>query len=170
MDVNRETTKAFTMNPDIAIVNYRSHHQSDFERLNRQWIEKYFWMEPIDQEVLQNPESHILATGGHIFMAEFQNQVVGTVALKWVSNQQYEFTKMAVEEKFQGLKIGYTLAKEAIEFCRKQKVEQIILYSNTRLAPAIKLYQKLGFYEVTLDGPYKRSNIKMQLDLNLSPA
>ena len=50
------------------------------------------------------------------------------------------------------------------------KQAKIMLTVHTANKRAIKLYQKLGFYEVPLDGPYKRSNIKMQLDLNLSPA
>jgi ribosomal protein S18 acetylase RimI-like enzyme len=41
----------------------------------------------------------------------------------------------------------------------------ILLYSSTKLIPAIALYRKLGFVEVPLDGPYKRSDIKMELKL-----
>jgi GNAT superfamily N-acetyltransferase len=77
----------------------------------------------------------------------------------------YEFTKMAVDENFQGLKIGKLLAEAAIEWCRTKNAGHIILYSNTKLVPAISLYRKLGFRKVPLDGPYKRSDIKMQLDL-----
>lgn len=149
----------------VTILNYQSVHQPHFERLNRQWIEKYFWMEPVDVAVLQNPDQHILAPGGHILMAKYKNEIVGTVALKFVGTGVYEFTKMAVAENFHGLKIGKRLAEAAIEWCRNKNAGQIILYSNTKLVPAISLYRKLGFHEVPLDGPYKRSDIKMQLDL-----
>jgi ribosomal protein S18 acetylase RimI-like enzyme len=53
----------------------------------------------------------------------------------------------------------------SIEKARQLGAHTVILYSNTRLAPAITLYRKLGFYEVPLDGPYKRSDIKMELPL-----
>lgn len=149
----------------IEIQNYQTHHQPYFEKLNRDWIEKYFWMEPIDFEVLQNPEAYILKPGGFIFMANFDNKIVGTVALKKVNEKVYEFTKMAVEDKHQGKKIGKILALTAIEKAKQLEAQRIILYSNTILSAAIYLYQSIGFKEVPLDGPYKRSNIKMELTL-----
>ena len=75
----------------------------------------------------------------------------------------YEFTKMAVGEKYRGQKIGRALGEAAIEKAKKLGAHKIILYSNTILTPAIELYRKLGFLEVPVDGPYKRSNIKMEL-------
>jgi ribosomal protein S18 acetylase RimI-like enzyme len=147
----------------VSIIDFTPIHQPDFERLNKHWIEKYFWMEPIDREVLSNPEEHILKQGGYIFMAQHENEMAGTVALKFVEPGVYEFTKMAVAEKFQGLKFGKRLAEAAIEKAKEKKAKKIILYSNTVLGSAINLYRKLGFMEVPLDGPYKRSDIKMEL-------
>jgi GNAT superfamily N-acetyltransferase len=149
----------------IEIIDYQKEHQPWFEQLNRHWIEKYFWMEPIDFEVLQKPEEHLLAKGGKIIMAQYNKEIVGTVALKFVSETTYEFTKMAVTEKYQGLSIGKRLAEEAIEKAKKLGATSIILYSNTKLETAIALYKKTGFVEIPLDGPYKRSNIKMKLVL-----
>lgn len=151
----------------IAIVNYEKAHQPWFEKFNRDWIEKYFWMEPIDFEVLQKPEEHILATGGQILMATCDGEMAGTVALKFVEPGVYEFTKMAVDEKFRGKKVGLALAQEAIQRARGKKAAKIILYSNTVLESAIRLYGQLGFQEVPVDGPYKRSNMKMELLLKL---
>lgn len=151
----------------IAIIDYEKKHQPWFERFNRDWIEKFFWMEPIDYEVLQKPEEHIIAKGGQILMATCDGEIAGTVALKFVEPGVYEFTKMAVDEKFQGKKVGLALAQEAIQRARSKKAAKIILYSNTALEAAIRLYLKLGFREVPVDGPYKRSNIKMELPLKV---
>ena len=150
----------------IQILNYQPEHQPWFEKFNRHWIEKYFWMEPIDFEVLQKPDEHILRKGGFIFMAQYHKEMAGTVALKYVKPGVYEFTKMSVDDAFQGKKIGLALALAAIEKAKAMRASQIILYSNTTLEAAIRLYQQLGFVEIPLDGPYKRSNIKMALNLN----
>jgi L-amino acid N-acyltransferase YncA/predicted GNAT family N-acyltransferase len=152
--------------PVLEILKYEPHHQPWFEKLNRTWIERYFWMEPIDFAVLQNPEEHILKDGGSILMATRGNEVVGTVALKYHGPKTMELTKMAVDERFQGKKIGRTLAVSAIGLAKSSGAERVILYSNRKLGPAIELYKKLGFAEVALDGPYKRSDIKMELELN----
>lgn len=150
----------------IYILDYSTNHQPDFERLNRNWIEKYFWMEPVDHEVLSKPDEHIINKGGSIFMAQYNNEIAGTVALKFVEAGVFEFTKMAVDEKFQGLKIGKQLAEAAIEKAKQKNAHKIILYSNTKLTTAITLYRKLGFQEIPVDGPYKRSDIKMELILS----
>jgi len=79
---------------------------------------------------------------------------------------------MAVKEEMRGKQIGLTLAQTAIDVARKRKGQKMILYSNTLLDRAIALYRNLGFWEVPLDGSYKRSNIKLEYhldtDFNLS--
>jgi GNAT superfamily N-acetyltransferase len=155
--------KHIDVNTGVKILDYGSEHQPFFEKFNRDWIEKYFWMEPLDYEVLRYPEEHILKPGGKILMAVCGNEVAGTVALKLVEPGVYEFTKMAVDAKFRGRKVGQALAHAAIESASKLGAKKIILYSNTVLEPAISLYRKIGFEEIPVDGPYKRSNIKMQL-------
>lgn len=147
----------------LEILTYTPEHQPWFESLNRQWIEKYFSMEPLDFLILQDPEEHIIKKGGSIFMASFNHQIVGTVALKFVSAGVYELTKMAVDEKYRGQKIGRALGEAAISRAKHLGAEKIFLYSNTLLRPAVRLYFRLGFHEIPVDGPYKRTNIKMQL-------
>jgi N-acetylglutamate synthase-like GNAT family acetyltransferase len=149
----------------LSILEYKPEYQPWFEKFNRDWIEKYFWMEPIDFAVLQNPEEHIIKKGGAILMANCDKEMAGTVALKYVEPGVYEFTKMAVDEKFRGQKIGLLLSEAAIIKARELGAKKIILYSNTVLAPAISLYRKLGFKEVPVDAVYKRSDIKMELIL-----
>lgn len=120
-------------------------------------------MEPPDFLILQNPYEHILKDGGSIFMASHDDTIVGTVALKFVSPKTYELTKMAVDESYRGKKVGRALAEAAIARAKSSGAEKIVLYSNTILVPAIALYNNLGFREIPVDGPYKRSNIKMEL-------
>jgi N-acetylglutamate synthase-like GNAT family acetyltransferase len=158
--------KDISVKTDIEIRDYSDIYQPWFEKFNRNWIEKYFWMEPLDFEILQHPKEHILQKGGSIFMASYRNEIAGTVALKFVEPGVYEFTKMAVDEKFRGKKVGQALVNAAIEKAKTLNAKKIILYSNTVLEPAISLYRKTGFREIPVDGPYQRSNIKMELDLN----
>lgn len=147
----------------ILIRIYEPCDQPWFERLNREWIEKYFTMEPPDYEILQNPDEHIVSKGGRIFMGLWNGEVAGTVALKPVDGKMFELTKMAVSERFQGKKIGRALAETAIRWARDSGAEKIVLYSNTMLGSAMGLYERLGFRTIPVDGPYKRSNIKMEL-------
>ena len=149
----------------LEMIEYKPDHQPWFEKFNRQWIEEYFWMEPIDFDVLKHPDEYIISKGGKIIVATYNGEIAGTVALKYVDPLTYEFTKMAVDSKFRGLKVGQALGEEAIAQAKRLGATKIILYSHTVLVPAVTLYKKLGFVEVPVDGPYKRSNIKMELKL-----
>lgn len=150
---------------ELQIKTFRSPDQPNFEALNRQWIEKYFRMEPLDYEILQDPAKHILQGGGNIFMAFWNGKPVGTVAMKVLSPKTFELTKMAVHEDFRGKKIGRALAENAIAWAKDSGAEKIVLYSNTMLDSAIALYRNLGFQEIPVDGPYQRTNIKMELSI-----
>ena len=151
----------------IKIINYRPDHQPYFEKFNRDWIEKYFVMEPIDEFVLTDPAEALLKTGGAILMAEYDGEMAGTVALRKVDDNTYEFTKMAVDKNFQRKGIAETLSYASIERAKELGATKVILYSNSILTPAIRLYEKLGFKHVPVgNNGYKRSDVKMEISIS----
>ncbi len=150
----------------VSIIDYSDEYSKVFHDLNIEWLEAYFYVEPYDKKVLENPKSYIIDNDGYVFFARFNGEIAGTVAL--INEKEcYELSKMAVSPKYQGLKIGQKLMDHCIEFSKQQGWEKIMLYSNKVLAPAINLYRKVGFEEVELekDAYYERSNIKMVLQL-----
>ncbi len=151
---------------EVDIIDYDSKYDKDFYELNIEWLESYFYVEPHDKEVLENPKSYIIDNKGYIFFAKVNDEIAGTVALI-NKNECYELSKMAVSPKFQGLKIGQKLMDKCIHFSKEQGWDQIMLYSNRILSPAINLYRKVGFVEVELESDpyYQRADIKMILSL-----
>ncbi|OMP79408.1 GNAT family N-acetyltransferase [[Flexibacter] sp. ATCC 35208] len=134
-----------------------------FERLNRHWIEKYFTIEPTDIAALQHADKDILSKGGKIIFAAAEDEIVGTVALKHIDAESAEMTKLAVDEKFQGYKIGWRLVKEIMRIAEELGYKKVVLYSNTILVPALNMYEKIGFREIPVEpGRYQRSNVKME--------
>ncbi len=153
----------------ITIVDYQPQHQYYFEKFNRYWIEKYFEMEPLDEFVLTQPEEAIIAPGGVILMALYDGVVAGTVALRKYGDS-YEFTKMAVDENFQRKGIAEALSHASFTRAKELGAQNIILFSNSALKPAITLYEKLGFKHLPIGkGEYKRSDVKMIYDLSSTP-
>ena len=47
----------------IEIIPFESQYAEDFKRLNLEWLEKYFEVEPADEEVLSQPHL-IIEQGG----------------------------------------------------------------------------------------------------------
>jgi GNAT superfamily N-acetyltransferase/predicted transcriptional regulator len=151
----------------VEILDYTPEFHDDFKRLNYEWIEKYFHqLEEADLQSLNHPDEKILKPGGHILMAQYEGEIVGTCALIKSDGHTYELAKMTVTEKARGKGIGWLLGQAAINKARELGAETIFLESNTILESAINLYQKLGFRKVVgHPSPYQRCNIQMELKL-----
>lgn len=153
---------------NVQIVDYKPAYREAFRQLNEEWISKYFKMEEADHKALDNPQKNIIARGGHILVALFNNEPVGVCALLKMNDPvyEYELAKMAVSPKAQGKSIGWLLGKAAIDKAKALGAKKLYLESNTILEPAINLYHKLGFQKVVgHPTPYERCNIQMELAL-----
>lgn len=150
----------------ISIVDYRPGHQPWFEKFNRQWIEEFFTMEPVDEYVLTNPGDAILRDGGAILMALYDGEVAGTVGLRKVTDTVYEFTKMAVDNHFRRRGIAEAISYASFVKAKELGAKKVILYSNTKNEGAIKLYEKIGFIHLKPEtGVYARANVKMEIGI-----
>lgn len=161
---NREAKK-------VSIIPYEEKHRKHFKTLNEEWIRKYFKMEEMDHKALDHPKTYILDNGGHILVALYEGEVVGVCALIKIDHPRhdYELAKMGVSPKAQGKGIGWLLGKAIIDKAKSLGANTLYLESNTVLKPAISLYRKLGFTKISgIPTPYKRSNMQMELQLNLT--
>ncbi len=156
---------------EITIVPFKRKYKSDFIRINREWLKKYFedeGLEKEDERLLNNPEKEIINKGGEIFFAILNNKVVGTCAVIKIDDFSFELAKMGVTEKAQGKQIGKKLALTAIGYAVDKGVVKLKLYTSEKLVAAINLYKNLGFKEKVKkdDRRYKRALIYMELDLS----
>ena len=140
-----------------------------FSALNGQWIAEHFVMEEQDRRQLANPVAAYIEPGGQILVAELDGRVVGCVAIVPEGDgAAYELSKMAVVPELRGRGTGRQLLQAAIECARGLGAESLFLGSSTKLAPALHLYEALGFVHVapeTLHMPYERADVFMQLQL-----
>ena len=151
----------------VDIVKFKNRYAKDFARLNYEWISEKYRIEEHDRKQLDNPNDHIIKTGGQIFFAKMDGEVIGTIALIYLDDETYELAKMAVTPKYRGFKTGDKLMWACIGYAKEKGIKNLILESNTRQIPAIKLYRKFGFKEIPLDShtPYDRADIRMELKL-----
>lgn len=146
----------------VEIIPFGRRYTRDFKRLNLEWLEKYFRVEPLDEQVLSKPQQ-ILRDGGAIFLARRQKLIIGTCALVHKANGRIELSKMAVNERYQGLGIGRALMNAAIAAFVARGSGELYLETNSKLAPAIALYESAGFVHAPCAGPsgYQRCNVHM---------
>ncbi len=149
----------------ITLAPFRRELAGDFRRLNLEWIEQLFAVEAADRKVLDDPERSIIAAGGQIYFAMDGANAVGTVAMIRVTPVRYELAKMAVAATHQRRGIGEMLGALGIAWARLTGAEVIFLETNSRLANAIRLYERLGFRHAVDPKPteYARADVYMEL-------
>ena len=152
----------------MEIIRFDPKYAEDFKKLNIAWLEKYFWVELHDEEVLDNPEKYIISPGGNIFFAREGEKVLGTVALMKLQEGIFELTKMAVTAEAQGRKIGQKLMDFSLKYAKDTGWKELIIYSNRKLENSIYIYRKFGFEEIPIEdnNPYSRGDIKLRLQLS----
>ncbi len=154
-------------NLEIKIVPYKAEYERAFVELNRAWIEKYFKIEPADTAIFNSPEKTVIRKGGFIFCALVDGNVAGVCALQKISTPKYEYelAKLAVEPRYRGRGLGELLCNAAVKKAQSLSGKKILIESNTKLAPAISLYKKLGFRETDSELSPNFSRVDIVLEL-----
>lgn len=154
----------------VTLRRYKPSDAEEFHDLNIAWIETYFEIEDEDRALLRDPDGSIIARGGRIFIADLEEEVVGTVAL--VPSHvgcTLELAKMTVRHDVRGQGVGTALMNLALDSAREMGAQRIWLETNTKLEAALSLYRRFDFREIDeaqqIETPYCRCNCQMVLEL-----
>jgi len=150
----------------IRLINYEDKYQDDFKRLNLEWLDKYNLTESHDLEVLDDPQKFVNNKSGWFFLEMDDDKVLATGGFSKENDTEYELVKMFVDEAYRGKGISKTLLDRCLEEAKKLHAHKVILYSNSQLKTALKLYEKYGFnYVDASNAPFLTADIKMELSL-----
>jgi len=148
------------------IIDYQDKYIKDFQRLNLEWLEKFNLVESHDIEILNHPLENVINRGGFLFLLKEGDVIIGTAGIFKISDAEYELIKMSVAPEHRGKKYGDMLLEKCMAKAKEMKASKIILFSNSNLQTAIRLYEKFGFKHVAvLDAPFETADIKMELYL-----
>lgn len=157
----------------VEVHPFRPEWAPHFDRINTEWLERWFAVEPVDREMLSNPKKHVIDRGGAILFAVLDGEVIGTCALLKEADGVYELSKMAVETGFRGLGAGRKLLDAAIVEYERLGGTMLFLESSKRLLPALKLYESAGFVHQPAPRPgshYQRADVYMIYDAGMKPS
>ncbi|MFZ4541786.1 MAG: GNAT family N-acetyltransferase [Rickettsiales bacterium] len=134
----------------ITILPFAPEYAPIFDRLNRAWIEEFFTIEPFDDLVLTQPQKMILDTGGEIWFAALNGEVIAAAALLPFAAGTLEFTKLGVDDKARGHGVARTLLNHCRLRAREKNAAILKIFTNTALGPANALYRSEGFIETQM--------------------
>jgi GNAT superfamily N-acetyltransferase len=133
------------------VIPFRSEFESKFADIWVPWLRNMTGRdpEPEDTAAVSKPKQFYIDNGGAVFFAEHDGEIVGVVAVKKLSADNYEFCKLVVTESARGFGIGRRLVDACIEFSRSKGAKNILLQSFKRLEVALKMYRQMGFVETS---------------------
>jgi len=148
------------------LIAFEPKYAADFKRLNLEWLDKYGLTEEPDLVMLDNPQGEILDSGGCIYLAEEEGEIIGSAALINEGDGRFELAKMAVTTKFQGKGISKLLIEKCLEQAKIWSAKKVYLQSSSKLTTALLLYEKYGFRHVpVINTHYDTADVMMELEL-----
>lgn len=85
---------------------------------------------------------------GRLYIALFDNQLAGCIALRSISEECCEMKRLYVRPQFRGKKIARSLIELIINDAKETGYNYIVLDTLPFLREAIEIYKMFGFYEI----------------------
>lgn len=152
--------------PTITQHSFRPELATHFERLNLEWIEAHFIVEERDKAYFADPYEKIITQGGQIYFAESGGKYVGTASYIPLNDKRAELGKLGVTAHARGQSIGKLLIDWIVAHARDAGCEELVLYSDSKLQAALRLYERYGFQHIPFENRgYARGDIAMLMRL-----
>jgi GNAT superfamily N-acetyltransferase len=102
-------------------------------------------------------DAQVLGDAGAFLVAYLDNVAVGCGAVRRLDQETAEIKRMYVDPSVRGQGIGRAVVEGLEREARLLGATRIVLETGTRLAPAIKLYEAMGYARIPLFGEYLAS-------------
>lgn len=149
----------------MEIVEYQQKYKKDFIELNTAWVERFWVMEQADLDILEHVEE-LLKTGSMIYFAVENGEVLATCMAMPLGGDVWEICKLAAIGQYTGKGAGSAVFRASMAWAVGHGAKKLTLISNSRLKPALHIYEKFGFREVPLNKAYwgyERADIQFEL-------
>lgn len=139
----------------VRILPFHPSRAPYFDRFNRAWISKFFWIEPFDEELLTDPQRIIIDAGGEVWFAAIDGNIVGTCALLASGDGMFEFSKLGLSDDAKGRGISRLLLHHCIARARRRGAHTLRIFTHSSLATACAIYRSEGFADIPMSAEEK---------------
>ena len=149
----------------VEIIDFEERYKPALEDISLPWLLEYDLLEPVDLEMLADP-NRFIAGGGRVLLARVGDEIAGMVMLELQGDGVCEALKFGVKEEYRERGIGTALMEAVIQAARDAGQKTIVITSNHKLKAALSLYEKFGFeYTTYSDKWFQLSDIRMEREL-----
>ena len=104
--------------------------------------------------------------GGRLYIAYFEKQAAGCIALRRISDTECEMKRLYVRPQFRGNRLGEALVAKIIDDAKEIGYHSMLLDTLPSLKRAIQLYESIGFYRISAyNNNHVEHTVFMKLDL-----
>ena len=147
----------------MELVQFEDKYRQAFIDFNTDWIVTYFGkLEPHDLETFDKIDEE-LRNGAMIFFAVENDIPLACCMSMPMEGDTWEICKLGSNKELPHKGAGSLVFRAAMEWAQKHDAKRLFILSNSRLKPALHIYEKHGFKEIKLDVyGYERGDIAFE--------
>ncbi|MDE7351600.1 MAG: GNAT family N-acetyltransferase [Acetatifactor sp.] len=147
----------------MEIIEYTTKYRDDFIQFNKDWImDNFGFLEAGDLETFEKIDED-LAMGAMIYFAVEEDIPLATCMAKPMDEFTWEICKLGSNKHKDHKGCGSAVFGAAVQWAIGHGAKRLFILSNSRLKPAIHIYEKYGFKEIKLDNyEYVRGDIAFE--------
>ena len=123
-------------------------HAADLFKQYAAWLNVDLSFQNFEAELMELKTMYSAPSGG-IILCRTADEFVACVAIRKINNDTAELKRMYVQPAYQGQGIAKKLLEKAIELAKVANYTCIRLDTLNYMLPAINLYKKKGFVEIS---------------------
>lgn len=147
----------------MELVQFEEKFRQAFIDFNTDWIVTNFGrLEPHDLETFEKIDEE-LRSGAMIFFAVENDIPLACCMSMPMEGDTWEICKLGSNKNMPHKGAGSLVFKAAMGWAQKHGAKRLFILSNSRLKPALHIYEKHGFKEIKLDDyGYERGDIAFE--------
>lgn len=147
----------------MKIIEYDPKYKQEFIDFNTDWIvDNFGFLEDEDRETFENIDEE-LKEGAMIYFAIENDIALATCMSKPMEGDAWEICKLASNKRQPHKGCGTAVFEAAMKWAKTHGAKRLFLISNSKLKPAVHIYEKYGFNEIKLENyGYTRGDIAFE--------
>lgn len=147
----------------MKVITFEEKYRQAFIDFNTEWIVSNFgFLEEHDKETFEKIDEEIKA-GAMIFFAVEDDVALATCMAMPMQGATWELCKLGSNKNVPHKGAGSAVFEAAMNWALGHGAERLFILSNSKLKPALHIYEKYGFQEIELeDYEYVRGDIAFE--------
>lgn len=147
----------------MEVIKFEEKYRKDFIDFNTDWIVSNFgFLEQHDKETFEKIDEE-MEKGAMIFFAVENNNALATCMATPMNDTTWEICKLGSNKNIKHNGAGSAVFEAAMNWALEHGAQRLFIISNSKLKPALHIYEKYGFKEIKLKNyEYIRGDIAFE--------